>query len=154
MMKKLQNKKQYIVTLALTGFISVFLCDGLCDLGLISWGNYPAIVQETEQYQDEGHGHHADAVSDHHHDDEHEHQNDEEEQCCDEIVNNLYSSLIKYEVRQNSVEIPVFQLIYQVYALDFQTETFNQKIFSLFYTNLPPPISGYRIRIFIQSFLN
>ncbi|NDP22117.1 MAG: hypothetical protein GZ091_13695 [Paludibacter sp.] len=153
MIRKLHRNKQYIVTILLTGFISVFVCDALCDLGLISWGNYPQITENAYHHQKEGHGH-DDAVSDHHHDNEHERQDNGKEQCCDEIVTNLYASLIKYEIKQSSIEIPVFHLLYQVYAVDFQTETFNQKIFSFFYTNLPPPVSGFHIRIFIQSFLN
>jgi hypothetical protein len=162
--------KQYIVTLLLTGFISVFVCDALCNLGLISWGNYPAIEQEADHHPIKGNDneHHDDAISyhhndsehhdntasDHHNDNKHEHENTDEEQCCDEIVTNLYASLIKYELKQNIVEIPVFHSLFRVNAIDFQSESINQKIFSSFYANLPPPVSGHQIRIFIQSFLN
>jgi ABC-type Zn2+ transport system substrate-binding protein/surface adhesin len=121
-------------------------------IGLISCGNYAQITENADHHQNEGHGH-DDAVSDHHHDNEHEHQDNEEDECCDEIVNNLYASLIKYELKHKAVEIPVFQQLYQVYAVDFLTEAFNQKIVSFFYANLPLPVSGYHIHIFIQSFL-
>ena len=78
----------------------------------------------------------------------------DEEECCDEEVNNLYASLIKYEAKQNPVEVPVFHLLYQVYVINPEPENFHQKTLSFFYANLPPPISGFHIRIFIQSFLN
>jgi hypothetical protein len=154
MIKKIHHKKQYIVILLLTAFASVFVCDGLCDLGLISWGNSTAIVEKPNHRQKDGHGHHDDAISDHHNDNEHEHQAAEEEECCDEIVNNLFASLIKYELKQNAVEIPVYHLLYHVYTINVPTETLNQKPLLFLYTNLPPPVTGYDIRVFIQSFLN
>jgi hypothetical protein len=154
MIRKMHHMKQYIVILLLTGFASVFVCDGFCDLGLISWGNSTAIIEKADHSQNEGHGHHGDAISDHHNDNERKHQNPDEEECCDEIVTNLYASLIKYELPQNTVETPVYHLLSQVYTVAHKTISLNQKTFPLFYTNLPPPISGYHIRVFIQSFLN
>ena len=151
MIRKLHKKNQYLVTLLLVGFISVFLCDALCDFELISWGNSPVIVQEVEHHPVKGHDHdHHDAASDPQH---HDKQDNDEDECCDEMVTNLYASLIKYELKQNAVEIPVFHLLYQVYAINFQVETFNQKPLLFLYTNLPPPVIGYHIRIFIQSYL-
>ena len=146
--------KQYIVILLLTGFASVFVCDGLCDLGLISWGNSTAIIEKSDHSQKDGHGHHGDAISDHHSDNEHEHQAAEEEECCDEIVNNLFASLIKYELKQSAVEIPVYHFLYQVFAVDFEAIKFHKQILSFLFTNLPPPVSGFDIRISVQSFLN
>lgn len=157
MIRKLHNIKQYIVTLLLTGFISVFVCDALCDLGLISWGNYPIIVKEADPHPKKTHDHnHHKAATDHHHDDKHSHDDSKEDECCDEVVNNLYASLIKYELKQIPVETPIFHVLYQVYAIDFEVETFNQhqQLLPFLYTNLPPPVSGNHIRVFIQSFLN
>jgi hypothetical protein len=145
--------KQCIVILFLTGFISVFACDALCDLGLISWGNSTAIIENADHHQNEGHGHHSDEILAHEHHGPSEQQENDEEECCDEIVKNLYASLIKYDLKQIPVETPVFQLLYQVFALDFQAKIFHQKLLPFLYANLPPPVSGYRIRIFIQSFL-
>jgi hypothetical protein len=154
MMIKLHNIKQYIVTLLLTGFISVFVCDALCDLGLMSWGNYPAMVKEADPHPKKTHDHnHHKAATDHHHDDKHSHDADEEE-CCDEVVNNLYASLIKYELKQTPVEAPAFQMLYRIYNLDVEADIFNKQLLPFLYTNLPPPVSGNHIRIFIQSFLN
>ncbi len=150
---KLYNMKQCIVILFLTGFISVFVCDALCDLGVVSWGNSTAIIENADHHQNEGQGHDEDAISDHHHDDTNNHQENDEEECCDEIVSNLYASLVKYELKQIPLETPVFQLLYQVFALDFQAEIFHQKVLPFLYANLPPPVSGFHIRIFIQSFL-
>lgn len=155
MIRKLHNMKQYIVILLLTGFMSVFVCDALCDLGLISWGNYPAVVKEADYHPKKAHDHdHQDATTNHHDDDKDSHDGNEEDECCDEVVNNLYASLIKYELKQIPVETPVFHVLYQVYAINFETEIFNQQLLPFLYTNLPPPISGFHIRISIQSFLN
>ncbi|PZX51518.1 hypothetical protein LV84_03675 [Algoriphagus ratkowskyi] len=152
--RKLHFKKQFIVTLLLTGFVSVFVCDALCDMGLISWVSHPtAIVETVDQHQNEGYGHHSDEILAHKHNGPSEHQENDEEECCDEIVKNLYASLIKYDLKQIPVETPIFHLLYHVFALDFQAEIFHQKILPFLYANLPPPVSGYRIRIFIQSFL-
>ncbi|HNP16940.1 MAG TPA: hypothetical protein PKL31_00795 [Fulvivirga sp.] len=155
MIKRLHKRKEYIVILLLTGFISVFVCDALCDFGVISWGNYSAVVNKTDTHPKKAHDHdHHDTNTDHHHDNKHSHDGNEEDECCDEVVNNLYASLIKYELKQIPVETPVFHVLYQVYAVDFETENFNQQLLPFLYTNLPPPLSGNHIRIFIQSFLN
>ena len=50
MIKRLHKRKEYIVILLLTGFISVFVCDALCDFGVISWGNYSAVVNKTDTH--------------------------------------------------------------------------------------------------------
>lgn len=139
--------KGSIVALLLTGFLGVFMCDALCDLGVISMGNYLVTVQEVDHHQTNDHDHDAD--SDHRHVGNNE---SDEDECCDEEVSNFYASLIKYELKQNSVQIAVFCLPYQVFELGFQ-EKVNQKKLSFFYANLPPPIGGYLIRIFFQSFL-
>lgn len=155
MIKRLHKRKEYIVILLLTGFISVFVCDALCDFGVISWGNYSAIVQEADHHPIKGHNHDHHATSEYQHDGKHDHHgNNEDDECCDEIVTNLYASLIKYELRQIPVETPVFHVLFQVYAVDFEVENFNQQLLPFLYTNLPPPLSGNHIRIFIQSFLN
>ena len=154
MIRKLHNMKIHIAALLLTGFVSVFACDALCNLGLISWGNYTAVVEKADPHHMSGHDHdHHVADSDHQHDQDHHNKSDQEE-CCDEIVNNLYSSLIKYELKQNTVEVPTLHLLYEVHVIDFEAKNFLQKSLSFFYANLPPPISGFHIRIFIQSFLN
>ncbi|MEQ9439904.1 MAG: hypothetical protein RIG62_12695 [Cyclobacteriaceae bacterium] len=155
MIKRLHKRKEYIVILLLTGFISVFVCDALCDFGVISWGNYPAVVNKTDPHPKKAHDHdHHDTNTDHHHDNKHSQDGNEEDECCDEVVNNLYASLIKYELKQIPVETPIFHVLYQVYAVDFEVEYFNQQLLPFLYTNLPPPLSGNHIRIFIQSFLN
>ena len=155
MIRKLHNIKQYIVTLLLTGFISVFVCDALCDFGLISWGDSASVVKNADTHPKNAHDHdHHDAATNHHQEDEHSHDDSEEDECCDEVVNNLYASLIKYELKQILVETPIFHILYQVYAVDFEVEAFNQQLLPFLYTNLPPPVSGNHIRIFIQSFLN
>lgn len=155
MKKRLHKRKEYIVILLLTGFISVFVCDTLCDFGMISWRTYPAGVIETDPHPKKVHDHHhQDTNKDHHHDNKDSHDANEEEECCDEVVNNLYASLIKYELKQIRVEAPVFHVLYQVYIEDFEVEYLNQQLLTFLYTNLPPPLSGNYIRIFIQSFLN
>lgn len=155
MMIKLHNIKQYIVTLLLTGFISGFVCDAFCNFGVISWGNYPTSTNEMVHHSIKVYDldDHHNAPKDHHHDDKHSHDADEEE-CCDEVVNNLYASLIKYELKQTPVEAPAFQMLYRIYNLDVEAEIFNKQLLPFLYTNLPPPVSGNHIRIFIQSFLN
>ncbi|MBI0398119.1 hypothetical protein [Cyclobacterium marinum] len=155
MIKKLHNIKQIVITLLLAGFISVFVCDALCDFELISWGNYPAFVKEADHHsiKDQKHEHH-DVANDHHHEDSQPDDGGQEDECCDEEVKNLYASLIKYEIRKLPVETPVFQMFYEVFAINFKEKNFNQQLLPFLFTNLPPPLSGIHIRIFIQSFLN
>lgn len=146
MVRKLRYMKQHIVVLLLVGFTSAFVCDALCDLGVISWDNYAAVQRLNNHSLHEPDDHHADT-------EKHHHTNDEEA-CCDEAINNLYSSLIKQELKPNLLQIPIHYLLWPVVGLNDRAAIFSRKACSFFYTNLPPPLSGSHIRIFIQSFRN
>ena len=151
-MRNLRTKRQYIVALLLTGFISVFVCDFLCDVGVISWEHLNSSSVKTDHHhRTEAHNHH----DSHHHHDEHDHdQDDEEDDCCNDMVNQVYASLIKPEIKQSTFQPLVYHLLYQTYTVAFEPRGFSQKHLFFFYTNLPPPVSGFQIRVIIQSFLN
>lgn len=138
MIKKLHNIKQIVITLLLAGFISVFVCDALCDFGLISWGNYPTFVKEADHHSIKDQEHEQyDVANDHHHEDSQPDDGSEEDECCDEEVKNLYASLIKYEIRELPVETPVFHMFYQVFAINFKEKPLINNYFH-FYLRICP----------------
>ncbi len=102
-MRKLNTYKSTIVGLFLTGFISVFVCDFLCDTGLIFPKHYNAgevalsdhHANRESQHEDSGHDHHH--TSDHHGHDEitRSSASSDKDDCCDDTVNSIYASLVK-----------------------------------------------------------
>lgn len=157
-MRKLNQHKSTIVSLFLTGFISVFVCDLLCNTGLIFPKHHISHkVADTghhtnnqSHHEESGHDHHH--ATDHHHDDKHDHEPGEDD-CCDDMVNSIYASLIK-ETSESVFKAPASPLIYQTQVADNTPVVFHQKLLSLLYTDLPPPPSGFERRVLIQSFLN
>lgn len=156
MMRKLHANRQRIVALLLTGFMSVLVCDFLCDVGVISWGAFSAHTDIADN-PTKAHHHHDSQTDHHHHDDQHDYDHNQDhkgDDCCDDMVEQVYASLIKYELKQHTFQPLAYYLLYQIYTEAFVPKGFSQKLLSFLYTNLPPPISGFHIRVFIQSFLN
>lgn len=152
-MRKLHAHKQYIVALLLSGFSSVFVCDFLCDVGVISWARFNSHAVITD-HPKEAH-HHHDSPTDHHHDDTHDHnKSHEQDDCCQDVVNQIYASLIKFELKQSTLQAPLYCYMYEAYTVYGKPNTYSQRLLSFLYTNLPPPVGGFHIRVLIQSFLH
>lgn len=157
MIKKLHTFQASIVAILLVALSSVFVCDFLCDVGIIE------ISLDGYQHQSEPNGQssHNHSGSDHHHDllatghhHEDQQQNTEKDDCCEEETNALFSSLIKHQTKAFNLKTKYFQLV----AIDFHLEkivVFNSVVPSgeIYFLDLPPP-SSWDIRVLIQSFLN
>lgn len=153
-MRKLNPYKSTIVGLFLTGFISVFVCDSLCSTGLIFSEEHVLSQVALSDHHANNESHHEEPGHDHHHSDEHDHQQaPSEDDCCDDRVSSIYASLIK-QGSENLYKVFASPLIYKVQDSDNTAAVFHQKSLSLLHTNLPPPSSGFEIRLLIQSFLN
>ncbi len=155
-MKKLHQHKSYLAALFLTGFISVFACDFLCDNGLIFQAH-----QSHNFTNSDSHGHGVTTASHDHHEtsghdhgtQSHEHKDTDKDDCCDDMVNSIYASLIK-QSSEKSISLTVASLFFQHTVFELRPLYFYKKFTSFQATDLPPPLGGFGIRVRIQSFLN
>ncbi|KYG79294.1 hypothetical protein AWW67_13025 [Roseivirga seohaensis] len=154
MMRKLNQHKSTIVGLFLTGFISVFVCDFLCDIGLIFPKHYNVSevalsdhhANRESQQEDSGHDHDHGTQS-------HEHKDTDKDDCCDDMVNSIYASLIKRSA-EKAISFSVAFLFVQHPVFELRPLYFYKRFISFQATDLPPPLGGFGIRVRIQSFLN
>ena len=138
-------------------FTLVFLCDYLCDLGLIFPKSDQMVQHHTfsangHDHQDHTHNHHADSHKPNHSDNEP--TDDESEKCCDELTSLFFSSIkssvvenTNWETIAKSFPIIVFYLSNQYLYKSVLSKSI------LRYCWQPPPKQGYSIRISLQSFL-
>lgn len=152
MMRKLNQHKSTIVGLFLTGFISVFVCDFLCDNGLIFQAHHShSAASHTHGTATASHDHQA---PDHDHGTQsHEHKDTDKDDCCDDMVNSIYASLIKQN-SEKSISLAVASLFFQHTVFELRPLYFYKRFISFQATDLPPPLGGFGIRVWIQSFLN
>ncbi|MEQ9217959.1 MAG: hypothetical protein RLO17_07955 [Cyclobacteriaceae bacterium] len=149
--------------LALSG---VFICNALCDLGILDIRMYSGHKAVDLHSQGSNHGHdHLGDDGDHHndlhpkplHQDKHNHSNHQhgdKEECCEEETSRLLASLVNSELPSFQIEkVPVLLQVV-VLSQDFTSFSSNKKpnVYSL-NSSLSPPLSGYDVRILYQSFL-
>jgi|TARA_Y100001972_G_scaffold106199_1_gene134404 hypothetical protein len=166
--RKLRMMQIQLTLSLLLAFSGVFICNALCDLGILDIRMYSDQTASLTHHSNENkhsHDHHGD--SDHHndpqamvmHQDEHNHVSDQhrhkdKDECCEEETLQLLASLVNYELPTFQTErVPVL-LQTDVLDQDFIDFISNKKsnVYSL-NSSLSPPISGFQLRILYQSFL-
>lgn len=150
--KKLHSNRQKLATYVLAVFSVVFVCDFLCDFG---------VINNAHTHQSNGHHDHGVAIEEPHNDHDatppvdksHDHEKASDEDCCEEETSQFYASLVKHE-------LPVFDLDKIVVTLDLPWSPIYDTHYTYKETNphtlnnaLSPPLSGYDVRILYQSFL-
>lgn len=155
--RKLHKNRRKIAIAIVAVFSMVFVCDFLCDLGIIN----NEMTHHKGQHSHEVHvsdGHHDHHGNSHDHGatstpmEEPHHEEIPDEDCCEEETSKLYASLVKYE-------IPTFDLnkvvvLYELPFISFKAllpykETNPYTLNSA----LSPPIKGLYACILFQSFL-
>ena len=154
----------------LIAFSGVFVCNFLCDSGILDIRIYSGRSGGTVHLHESSpkHGHSGNSVDHHnihpagdvtHHNEDnhtthHQHNGNSEDECCEEETNQLLASLVQYELPKFETEkIPV--LLYPVlYNIDFVSFPVykNTKPYRL-NSSLSPPGGGSFLRILYQSFL-
>ncbi|MBR07688.1 MAG: hypothetical protein CMP48_08365 [Rickettsiales bacterium] len=165
--RKLRSIQIQLVLSLLIALSGVFVCDSLCDLGILDIqmrsGRSTRIShviddnQSNEVKHDHKHGvtHHNDhhEIQKHDHaDGDHQHNNSDE--CCEEETSQLLASLVTHELPNFETEyVPVLlqAVIYDVNYISFHHHK-NTDPYRL-NSSLSPPISGSFIRVLHQSFL-
>ena len=160
MINQLNRLKLGIALSLVLSFSGMFVCDALCDLGIIEF----AIVHDHSQESADDPIHNHDA--DHHHsnmfdhDDHHnpssghDHESSEEGECCEDLTSPFFDQLVKHQ--KQSFEFDKVEKITLIDHYDgYEAFIYNsRKVDNLFfYSNLPPPLPGDQIRIRFQSFL-
>ena len=148
------NRRKIAVSI-LAVFSVVFICDFLCDLGIIKnaiahAGGHHDHKEIVTQDHHGGHGHDNESTP---HEPSHHDEDTEDEDCCEEETSKIYASLVKYE-------LPKFDLDKVVVLLDLPWSTAFNLSHSYIETNpyrlnsaLSPPVTGLYARILFQSFL-
>ena len=141
-MKILHGNRQKLATCVLAVFSVVFICDFLCDFG---------VINNAHTHQDNGHHDHGVAIEESHN--HHDHNKSSDEDCCEEETSQFYASLVKHE-------LPIFDLDKIVVTLELPwSQTYNipytyKEINPHTLNNaLSPPVAGLYARILFQSFL-
>ncbi len=153
-MINLLNKRKLGIALGLVlAFSGMFICDALCDVGIIEFSSTHGHdgVEDHHGSTAHNHGddHHALPVAT-----DHDHRPTEDDDCCENLTTPFFNQLIKHKVESfefNKVEKIDFVPHYD----GFISFLYNsRKVDNLFlYSNLPPPLPGDQIRILFQSFL-
>lgn len=161
-MINLLNKRKLGIALGLVlAFSSMFICDALCDVGIIEFSSTHSHNQVEDHHgataHDHGDDHHALPVaSDHDHEQPtgHDHESSEDGECCKNLTSPFFDQLIKHKVE--SVEfLKIDKIDFVADYNGYNAFLYNsRKVDNLFlYSNLPPPLPGDQIRILFQSFL-
>lgn len=146
--KKLHNNRQKIITTILAVISIVFICDFLCDMGILN----NAMAHQEGQISHEIVFY-----------DKHEapstplektfHEEAQDEDCCEEETSKLYANLVKYE-------IPTFDLDKVIVLLELPWSSSFSALQPFKETNpytlnsaLSPPVRGLYARVLFQSFL-
>ncbi|MDW3212145.1 MAG: hypothetical protein R8N23_19910 [Reichenbachiella sp.] len=153
--RKLNIYRKNIALTLLIALTSVFVCDFLCDVGIMN--------NSVTHGNDSHHSHEVVASEDHHkHSHDHEsapsemdtaHGESQDEDCCEEETNKLYASLVKHEIPKFDLDQEL--VLYTVLWISLPPISFNHKEKNPHRLNsaLSPPIGGYFARILFQSFL-
>lgn len=156
--KRLHIVRQPIATSILAIFSIVFICDFLCDLGIIN-NDLTHEVKHSHELVADSHHDHAGKYSRGYdfestmHETTHRHKHDDkDEDCCEEESNRFYASLVNHE-------FPQFDLDYDL--VHFAEPWFSELNFTFHYKETDPyrlkstlsPPSGAFARILFQSFL-
>lgn len=140
---------QIALTLVMA-FSSIFVCDALCDVGIITF------EQEHHHSDPEAHDHHGNQSGDHDHNQpaEDNHESSEADDCCEDLTTPFFDQLIKHKIENfefNKIEKVDFIALYDGYSV-FKLNNRKTQNSSLYY-DLPPPLEDDQIRILYQSFL-
>lgn len=165
MMRKLHKIRIRLSLSLLIALSSVFLCNYLCDLGILDIriysGNQVGSLYHTHSSK-KGHENHF--SGDHHehqisgiHQDHHDHSDshhEEKDECCKEETSKLLASLVNYELptfETEKVPVLLYAVIFDVNYTNFHFHK-NTDPHQL-NSSLSPPVTGSFIRVLIQSFL-
>ena len=160
MINQLNKLRLGIALSFVLAFSGMFICDALCDVGIIEFSavhdHFQKGADHHAQDHEEDHHHTQPMVSDHHHNQSsgHDHDGPEEDECCEDITTPFFDNLIKHQAQ--SFEFDQVEIITLIAHYDgYETFIYNsRKVDNLFlYSNLPPPLPGDQIRIRFQSFL-
>lgn len=152
-----------IAVCVILSIASVFGCDFLCDLGVVSFQlPQPSIISEASGHSHQHEGDHHSSGPRHNQQSQesvnHHHESTNEESCCDDLTQRFYSSLVDAAgAHVIIIHAAVYKLINTFTYVDLNeinTDgklTFNSKFEHP--PNGPPGTSGQAIRVFINSFL-
>jgi hypothetical protein len=149
MIIKLRQVKVQIVVVFLAVFTSILVCTVLCDLDAITL--HDARVHSHDGYVQEVGDTHSNAqpypVDDHH-------ATGELANCCEDLAEPVMASLFYQKISPQKLGLNL-SLLYAVGTTLFSLlAPFGSPRDKLMYFDLPPPLKGFDIRIYIQSFLN
>jgi hypothetical protein len=136
MIKKLHRYKSQIAIILIAAISSVFLCDYLCNINIISIN--------TNGYN-KANDHNPLGAS-------HQDHNQSSENGCEDLTGNLYNNLMKYKVEPTVIAAKhvLYAIVLPVLEFNFDTQLTKE---TSVYFNLPPPLKGSEVRVLIQSFL-
>lgn len=169
MLRKLHIFKPHITMGFLVSLSCVFICDFLCDLGVIEFQkfhvyNHKSEILSTPEIHNHSHSSQAgfhdlsneqdeNQGQNHGHDHSNHSNNQDEENCCDDLSNAVYSTLIKSDGITINVEVKLHALYLIENGVHSVSSSLSwYKKVSFLYDIPPPP--GKVIRILFQSFLN
>lgn len=131
-----------------TAYVGVFTTNALCDLEIIEYAPNLAHNHTSDSKNDQHQGGHSHAEHAH---DSHS-DSSQEDTCCDDVTSQLESALFSKILKNQTVEAKYF-LVRRI--------TLTSKLVSFFQNHIlyheyddPPPITGFDIRVLVQSFLN
>ncbi len=145
MIRFLNRYKLEVSAFLLSAFLIAVAWSILCDLEVVSTINHHDHAEaSTGSHSD--HGHHYDIENEGHN------SGDQEDPCCEDLSENLFSSIAKHSPATYTFNSTLFTS--GGITVKHSIQQVNQRI-NRFITqnNLPPPKIP-DIRIFIQSFLN
>lgn len=159
-----------LVLSLLIAFSGVFVCNFLCDLGVLDIRIYSDRSGSIAHLHESGHKHNHSANSGGHHNihpagrvapqhndnhtTHHQHNGNNEDECCEEETSQLLASLVQYELPKFETEkIPVLlhAVLYDIDFVSFHIHK-NTDPYQL-NSSLSPPAGGSFLRILYQSFL-
>lgn len=168
--RKLHKIQMQLALSLLIAFSGVFVCNFLCDLGILDIRIYSSRSGGIAHRHDSNHQHgHSENSGDHHnihpagevghqhkdnHTTHHQHNSNSEDECCEEETNQLLASLVQYELPKFETEkIPVLlnAVLYDIDFVSFHIHK-NTDPYHL-NSSLSPPVGGSFLRILYQSFL-
>ncbi len=176
MIRKLHNRSRIIAGVFGTSLMAAFVCDYLCDVGIIEFENasHHQITESSTDHDqsphDDDHTHFFDFLitgndqsknhehtesqehrESHDHNGDHQHSQGEDDACCEDEMNNLFFGLISKtapDFHFDQAFIFTVSFCYQ----DLLKETLDSQTTFAYIDPAPPPW-GPDIRVAIQSFL-
>lgn len=155
MIKRSNKHIAFIAIFFFTAFIAVFITNALCDLEIIEYApnlthKHASKSEDVSHEDDHDHDHH-----DHHEKNsgDHDTNSDSDDPCCEDITNQLESSLFSKIVKNQIDDAKYFLLKDNILSTKLVSMYQFTKIIYHEYDH-PPPLDGFSIRVLMQSFLN